>query len=107
MHAEKGEKVALVVSDRHDNIGMDPIHRAVGDAAGATILIDAGDDTSAGQRWEEFSLRSLNEQFKGYTVVAVAGKTMITASLCLGTGRITAHLPQMGEPRKSKESRCT
>ncbi len=68
----EGEKVAIVVSDRHDNIGMDPVHRALADVAGATILIDAGDDTSSGQEWEEFSLRSLNSQFPSSQFVRIA-----------------------------------
>ena len=34
--AEEGETVALLVSDRHDNIGMDRVARAIGEAAGAT-----------------------------------------------------------------------
>jgi predicted phosphodiesterase len=70
---EEGETVALIVSDRHDNIGMDPVARAIGDAGGATVLIDAGDDTSSGGSWESFSVNSLADAFEGYTVVAVAG----------------------------------
>ena len=57
---EEDETVALVVSDRHDNIGMDPVARAIGDAGGATVVLDAGDDTSTGQPWEAFSLDSLD-----------------------------------------------
>ena len=57
------EVVALLVSDRHDNIGMDPVARAVYDAAGASFLLDAGDDTSTGGPWESFSLESLDEAF--------------------------------------------
>lgn len=57
------ETVALIVSDRHDNVGMDPVARAVGDAAGATILFDLGDDTSVGGSWEAFSLESLATAF--------------------------------------------
>lgn len=57
------ETVALIVSDRHDNIGMDPVARAIGDAAGATILLDLGDDTSVGGSWEAFSLESLDSAF--------------------------------------------
>lgn len=59
-----GETVALLVSDRHDNIGMDRVARAIGDAAGATAVLDAGDDTSTGQAWETFSLDSLAATFK-------------------------------------------
>jgi predicted phosphodiesterase len=68
-----GQTVALLVSDRHDNIGMDAVARAVGDAGGATVVIDAGDDTSVGQPWESFSLDSLDAAFHGYTKVAISG----------------------------------
>ena len=68
------ETVAVLVSDRHDNIGMDPVVRATADAAGATVVLDAGDDTSTGQAWETFSLDSLNDAFEDYDArVAVAG----------------------------------
>ncbi len=60
---EDGETVVVLVSDRHDNIGMDQVARAVGDAGGASAVFDAGDDTSTGQRWEAFSLDSLNAAF--------------------------------------------
>jgi hypothetical protein len=60
------ETVAVLVSDRHDNIGMDKVARAIGDAAGATVLLDAGDDTSTGSSWEAFSLDSLDRVFAGY-----------------------------------------
>jgi hypothetical protein len=60
------EIVALLVSDRHDNIGMDKVARAIGDAAGATVLLDAGDDTSTGSSWEAFSLNSLGRVFDDY-----------------------------------------
>jgi hypothetical protein len=60
---EDGETVALLISDRHDNIGMDRVVRAIGDAAGATAVLDAGDDTSTGQTWETFSLDSLAATF--------------------------------------------
>ena len=53
----------LVVADRHDNIGMDRVARAVGDAAGAEAVFDAGDDTSTGSTWEAFSLDSLDAAF--------------------------------------------
>ena len=69
-----GEVVALLVSDRHDNIGMDPVARAVADAGGATFLLDAGDDTSTGSSWEAFSLESLDKAFSDYDDrYAVAG----------------------------------
>ncbi len=60
---EEGETVVLLVSDRHDNIGMDRVARAVGDAAGAEAVFDAGDDTSTGSTWEAFSLDSLDAAF--------------------------------------------
>ncbi len=70
---EEGETVALLVSDRHDNIGMDRVARAVGDAAGATVVLDAGDDTSTGQPWEAFSLDSLAGAFEDWDRFGVAG----------------------------------
>lgn len=70
---EEGETVALLVSDRHDNIGMDPVARAIGDAAGATVVLDAGDDTSTGQPWEAFSLDSLDRAFDDLDRYAIAG----------------------------------
>jgi predicted phosphodiesterase len=69
----KGETVALLVSDRHDNIGMDRVARAIGEAAGATVVLDAGDDTSTGQPWEAFSLDSLQTAFDDWERFAVAG----------------------------------
>ncbi|WP_341805279.1 metallophosphoesterase [Nocardioides ochotonae] len=57
------ETVALLISDRHDNIGMDAVARAVGDAAGATAILNGGDDTSTGAEWEGFSLDSLSAAF--------------------------------------------
>ena len=62
----EGETVVVLVSDRHDNVGMDRVARAVGDAGGATAVFDAGDDTSTGSSWEAFSLDSLDEAFDGY-----------------------------------------
>ena len=67
------ETVGLLVADRHDNIGMDPVARAVADAGGATFVIDAGDDTSSGGDWETFSINSLADAFDGFDVVVVAG----------------------------------
>jgi hypothetical protein len=58
-----GDTVVLMVADRHDNVGMDPVARAIGDAGGATVLFDAGDDTSTGEPWETFSLDSLVDSF--------------------------------------------
>ena len=63
----------MLVSDRHDNIGMDRVARAIGDRAGATVVLDAGDDTSTGQPWEAFSLDSVSEAFDGYDRFAVTG----------------------------------
>jgi hypothetical protein len=63
--ASDDETVAVVVSDRHDNILMDPVARAIADLAGATLLLDAGDDTSTGSSWEAFSLESLDKAFEG------------------------------------------
>ncbi|WP_238998612.1 metallophosphoesterase [Nocardioides limicola] len=60
---EDGETVVVLVADRHDNIGMDKVARAVGDAAGATGVLNAGDDTSTGQPWEAFSLDSVQAAF--------------------------------------------
>ena len=71
---QDGETVAVLVSDRHDNIGMDAVVRAVADEAGATVVLDAGDDTSTGETWEAFSLDSLNTAFEDLdSRVAVAG----------------------------------
>lgn len=67
------ETVAVLVSDRHDNIGMDPVVADVARAAGAEVLIDAGDDTSTGGAWEEFSINSLERAFEDFEKVAVAG----------------------------------
>lgn len=69
----EGETTALVVTDRHDNIGMDPVARVIADRAEASMLIDLGDDTSTGASWETFSLNSLASEFKGFDIVSVAG----------------------------------
>jgi hypothetical protein len=63
---EEGETVALLVTDRHDNIGMDRVARAIGERAGATVVLDGGDDTSTGQPWEAFSLDSLAATFRDW-----------------------------------------
>ena len=69
-----GEVVGLLVSDRHDNIGMDPVARAIADQGHATFLLDAGDDTSTGGSWEAFSLESLDAAFDDYDErVSIAG----------------------------------
>jgi hypothetical protein len=69
----EGDTVVAFVSDRHDNIGMDPVARAIADAAGAKAVFDGGDDTSAGKTWEAFSLDSVSEAFGGFDRWAVAG----------------------------------
>ena len=65
--------MVTLVSDRHDNIGMDAVARAIGDAAGATAVFDAGDDTSSGKTWEAFSLDSVNAAFDDLDRWGVAG----------------------------------
>lgn len=70
---EAGDTVALLIADRHDNIGMDPVLRSIADAAGVDLLVNAGDDTSSGGSWEAFSVNSLADSFEGIPVVAVAG----------------------------------
>jgi Icc-related predicted phosphoesterase len=71
--AGEGETVALMVNDRHDNIGMDPFAAEVAKVARAKLVIDAGDDSSSGQSWEVFSINSLAQHFRDLKVVAVAG----------------------------------
>jgi predicted phosphodiesterase len=70
---QEGESTALVVTDRHDNIGMDPVVRTIADRARARMLIDLGDDTGQGASWESFSINSLAREFDGFETVAVAG----------------------------------
>ena len=70
---KSGESTALVVTDRHDNIGMDPVARAIAVRARSELLIDLGDDTSNGGSWETFSINSLAREFRGSSIVAVAG----------------------------------
>ncbi|WP_310962278.1 metallophosphoesterase [Nocardioides terrisoli] len=68
------QTVGLLVSDRHDNIGMDPVAEAIAHAAGAQVVIDAGDDTSTGSSWEAFSLDSLSDAFAHFPVrLAISG----------------------------------
>jgi hypothetical protein len=69
----EGDTVVAFVSDRHDNIGMDPVARAIADAAGATAVFDGGDDTSSGNRWEAFSLDSVTQAFSDLDRWGVAG----------------------------------
>ena len=74
LHARgEGETVVALVSDRHDNIGMDPVARAVADQAGATAVFDAGDDTSTGNSWEAFSLDSVTAAFEDLDRWGIAG----------------------------------
>jgi hypothetical protein len=71
--AADGDTVVLVITDRHDNIGMDAVARAVGDAGGATAVYDLGDDTSTGSEWEAFSLDSVSSAFSDLDRWAIAG----------------------------------
>ncbi|MBA4607671.1 metallophosphoesterase family protein [Aeromicrobium sp. Marseille-Q0843] len=70
---EDGQTTALVVTDRHNNVGMDPVAREVARAADASFVLDLGDDTSNGASWEAFSIKSLRETFEDLPIVAVAG----------------------------------
>jgi hypothetical protein len=70
---EEGETVVLLLSDRHDNVGMDQVARAIAERGGATAVFDAGDDTSTGEDWEAFSLDSLNDAFEDFDRWAVTG----------------------------------
>jgi predicted phosphodiesterase len=109
------ETVVLLISDRHDNIGMDKVARAVGDAGGATVVFDAGDDTSVGRTWEGFSLDSVTSAFEDYDRFGVAGNhdhgtfvrsylgehgwTMLDGETLLGPGGI--RLLGIDDPRSS------
>ena len=111
----EGDTVVALVSDRHDNIGMDGVSRAIADAGGATAVFDAGDDTSTGQSWEAFSLDSVTDAFEGYDRFAVAGNhdhgdfvtdyldrlgwTMLDAEVIDGPGGAT--LLGVDDPRSS------
>lgn len=70
---EEGETTALVVTDRHNNIGMDPVAEAIAQRAEASYVFNLGDDTSTGGAWEEFSVDSLASTFEDYEVFGVAG----------------------------------
>lgn len=71
---EVGERTALIVADRHDNTPMDQVAKALGDQVGARIVLDLGDDTSTGGKWELFSVNSLAKTFESYdAIVAVPG----------------------------------
>ncbi len=109
------ETVVVLVSDRHDNIGMDRVARAIADRGGATAVFDAGDDTSTGAEWEAFSLDSLNEAFLDLDRYGVAGNhdngpfvasylsdlgwTMLDGELVEGPGGMT--LFGVDDPRSS------
>ncbi|WP_239455372.1 metallophosphoesterase [Nocardioides gilvus] len=67
------ETVVLLVSDRHDNVGMDRVARAVAERAGANAIFGGGDDTSTGAAWEAFSLDSLDETFNDFDRWFVTG----------------------------------
>ncbi|MDP3893176.1 metallophosphoesterase [Nocardioides sp.] len=67
------ETVALLVADRHDNIGMDAVARTIADRGQATAILNGGDDTSTGEPWEAFSLDSLHEAFGDLDKYAVPG----------------------------------
>ncbi|MFC6152767.1 metallophosphoesterase [Nocardioides yefusunii] len=68
-----GETVTVFVTDRHDNVGMDRVAKALADAVGSTTVFDGGDDTSTGKPWEAFSLESLDKEFKTFDRWAVTG----------------------------------
>lgn len=70
---DEGQTTALVVTDRHNNVGMDPVAREVGRSAEISFVLDLGDDTSNGASWEAFSIKSLRETFSDVPIVAVAG----------------------------------
>lgn len=70
---EEDETTAIVVTDRHNNIGMDQVARAIADAAEVSMVINLGDDTSNGASWEAFSINSLTSEFSDVPIVAVAG----------------------------------
>ena len=70
---EEDQLVAVLISDRHDNIGMDPVVAAVAREAAAELIIDAGDDTSTGGSWEAFSINSMERAYEDFDKVGVAG----------------------------------
>lgn len=87
---EEGETVVLLVSDRHDNVGMDKVARAIADTGGATAVFDAGDDTSTGSRWEAFSLDSLAATFTSFD-----GRWAVAGNHDSG-GFVRQHLEDLG-----------
>lgn len=70
---DENEQRFGLVSDRHDNIGMDPILRTMFDQAGVAAVLNAGDDTSTGEPWEAFSIDSFMEAMDGLPVVVALG----------------------------------
>lgn len=84
------ETVVVLVSDRHDNVGMDKVARAIADAGGATAVFDAGDDTSTGERWEAFSLDSLAAAFEDFD-----GRWAVAGNHDNGTF-VRSHLEDLG-----------
>lgn len=70
---DNGEQRFGLVSDRHDNIGMDPILRSLFDQAAVSAVLNAGDDTSTGEPWEAFSIDSFMEAMDGLPVVVALG----------------------------------
>jgi hypothetical protein len=112
---QEGDTVVALVSDRHDNIGMDGVARAIADVGGAIAVFDAGDDTSTGQSWEAFSLDSVTNAFEGYERYGITGNhdhgafvrdylddlgwTMLDAEVLEGPGGAT--LLGVDDPRSS------
>ena len=99
---EEGETVVLLISDRHDNIGMDRVARAVGDAAGAEAVFDAGDDTSTGSTWEAFSLDSLDATFDDDPYADGSGRSPATTTTALR--RRLPGRPRLDHARRRRRS---
>lgn len=87
---EEDETVVLLVSDRHDNVGMDQVARAIADAGGATAVFNAGDDTSTGERWEAFSLDSVAAAFEDFD-----GRWAVAGNHDNGTF-VRSHMEELG-----------
>ena len=73
-----------VVAEPHDNVGMDAVARAIGDAGGATVLLDASNDTSAA------SLESLQPRLADQ-----------------GVQRLRGAVRRRGQPRRRSVRRAT
>lgn len=67
------QQALFIFSDRHDNIGMDPVLKETANQIGADMVATLGDDTSSGDEWEAFSLRSITDAFQETTRIAVGG----------------------------------